>query len=112
MTMKMINSTRRTSISGVTFMSDIAPPLFPPPIPIAISSSPLAAAALQFGSYKFASLLLRWRRAGIVRSLRQKTKLAYAGRTDSIDRIHHLAVVGALIGPHEDLFAQLVLELR
>jgi hypothetical protein len=32
--MKMIRSTKRTSINGVTFMSETAPPVEPPPIAI------------------------------------------------------------------------------
>src|ERR1700678_1149138 len=107
MTMKMINRTRRTSISGVTLISETAPPVFPPPIPIAISLINPAPATQQVWPLQRLTLLLRRRRrrAGIVRSLRKQAKLAHSGRADSIDRIHHLAVVRTLIGAHENLFA-------
>src|ERR1700738_5284938 len=110
MTMKMISSTRRTSISGVTFMSDIAPPVFPPPIPIAVSSNApaLQVPASQPFLYESKTLLLPRSRCCVrVMHLRQQSKLAHARRTDAIDRVHDLAIVRPRISAHKDLFTGL-----
>src|SRR5512146_2916341 len=95
MTMKMISSTSRTSISGVTLISAEGPP-FPPPTFILIE----------------ASLLFSGGRRVLERSLftllGQKPKLVHTGRPHVIDDFYHSAVLGAGIRLYENLLVSLV----
>ena len=61
MTMKMISSTSRTSMSGVTLISALCPPLAPSAIPIGFSSDPWLLLACRWRC--------RWSSGSIGRSL-------------------------------------------
>src|SRR5580698_3498358 len=93
--MKMMRSTRRTSISGVTLISETACPV-PPPPPIPIAISPLSLrCALQLLDRieQCRSDLLLGRRLVGVTLLSQKTELTHASGTDTVYCVHDLAVV-------------------
>src|SRR5437868_6398963 len=125
MTMKMISSTSNTSISGVTFMSEVGPPPGPP-IVIAITrvlsdsldheSETRATQALLSGRRRCCRSRCR-RRRGSARFalLGKQTQLVHSGRADIVHHFDHIAVPGSLVGANEDTLVdavrQLVLDL-
>src|ERR1051326_2037751 len=85
MTMKIIRSTRRTSMSGVTLISAVWPP---PPVVIAIRLFPSAVLRLRFVGVLFVFLF------------GQQPQLIDAGGANIVHHIHHGLVVGPRIGTH------------
>src|SRR5438105_8523230 len=115
MTMKMISSTSSTSISGVTLMLAVGPPL--PPIAIAITNSPsnswglASLVSTQLAAHRYLGCGRRARRlAGHVRRLRRvrsllfgnQAQLVYARSANIIHNVNHDAIFGARIDLEED----------
>src|SRR5215467_10213179 len=131
MTMKIIKSTSKISMSGTTFISAIAPPLFSPTcIPIAslLSAHPCEGRSLgaapggsQRGNGTYCENQRqrmepskrsetsvttggRRRRSSPFRALGQKPQLVHTGGTYLIDDGNHVAILGACIAFEIDRF--------
>src|SRR5713101_1671859 len=134
MTMKIISSTSRMSISGTTFISAIAPPLLSPtciPIELLLGPSLRVIQAIrprrlwesarrrnrkkrpQTNDYFEPTLPLvrlrrRWRRCGSLVPLGQEADLIDACRADFVDDGDHVAILGARVAFHVHGFVQTV----
>src|ERR1700746_1186536 len=95
-TMKMMMSTRSTSIRGTMFGSDIEP-LFPPtaiPIKNSLNAPQLVRAA-------GCAWWRRRRRSALLILLGQQTEVIDASRANFVHGLHHIAIFRASIGPNE-----------
>src|SRR5271170_4600726 len=102
--MKMISSTSSTSMSGVTLMFALWPPLGPTAIPMIV---------LLLTAYCMPLLPCgggwRWRsaRSGLL-LLGEQTQIIHTGGPDSIHNLHYAAEVGAHVRFHVHGLARLV----
>src|ERR1700730_3361833 len=104
MAMKMISSTSRMSIIGVTLMSEESPP--PPPV----ENDMCISSMLQAQPQGPGRLLLHAAGNRVVRLFGQHAQRVHARGADVIDRFHDHAVVRAGICAQKDLFVGLVLQ--
>src|SRR5579864_2666749 len=96
-TIKMISSTSRTSMSGVTLMFAFWPPLGPTAIPIVVLLL-LPARCI-------------WRRRGLRSSfplLGEQAKVVHARGAHRVYDLDHIAEVGALVSLHVNAFVRLI----
>src|ERR1700744_1779827 len=104
--MKMMMSTRRTSIRGTMFGSDIEP-LFPPtaiPIRNSLNAPQLVRAAGR-------AWWRRRRRSALLILLGQQTEVIDAGRANFVYGLHHIAIFRAGVGPNKHGLVQAVGDL-
>src|SRR5882724_10019415 len=99
--MKMISSTRSTSMSGVTLMFAFWPPLAPSAIPIVdLLYCPLLSATRRWRG--------RGRRTFFLALIGQKAQLIYARRPDVIHHFDHSAELGARVRANVNPFVRFV----
>src|ERR1700678_547359 len=113
MTIKIIISTRRTSISGTMFGSDIEPLLPPTAIPME-NSFAKRFLTQRIGAAPAVRLLIsgrRWGRSSCALPADffcEQTEVIDAGRTYFVNGLDHIAVFRSRIGAHENGFVEAV----
>src|SRR3954447_358227 len=104
MAMKMINSTRRMSIIGVTLMSEESPP------PLPVENAMRDSSILQIPANRPGTLVLHTAGGPSIRLLRQHAKRIGTRGTNIVDGFHHHPIVRPRVRPQIDLFVRLVLQ--